>query len=192
MTLEEIREEIDAIDLMARDLIMRRLDCSRMVSQAKAESGDTTVYRPERETSMLQKLAKGVPENRVNGYLAVVRKIIETSRMYQYGLIYEQNPEVFERLVKGLPPYGDTSSVTILVARKNRPGSMAAVLSMIGDYGFDLEELTTENIDEDQGEVIFRVTIRGNLQDKKMQQLMFQLSEECPQFRILKTQEGSL
>ena len=187
MTLEEIREEIDAIDLMARDLVMRRLDCSRMVSQAKAESGDTRVYRPERESSMLQKLAKGVPEERVDGYLAVVRKVIETSRMYQYGLQYERNPEVFTKLVKDLPPFGDTTTVSILMARPDQPGSMATILSMIGDYGFDLEALTTERAGEKQEEVDFIVTIRGNLQDKKMQQLMYQLSEECTHFQILKT-----
>ena len=55
MTLAEIRREIDAIDPQIKKLLMDRLDCSRMVAQAKKESGDLTIFRADREEELLRR-----------------------------------------------------------------------------------------------------------------------------------------
>ena len=84
MSLAEIRKEIDAIDPKIRALLMKRLDCSRRIAEAKNASGDLRIYRPDRENEILARLSEEVPEEKRAGYLAVVRKIMQTSRM-PYG-----------------------------------------------------------------------------------------------------------
>ena len=91
MTLEEVRCQIDSIDAEIRELIMKRLDCSRNVAMVKQASGNLVIYRAEREAEILERLSLGVPDDRKAEYLAVVKKIMETSRMYQYGLLYDWN-----------------------------------------------------------------------------------------------------
>ena len=98
MTLEEVRCQIDSIDAEIRELIMKRLDCSRNVAMAKQASGNLVIYRADREAEILERLSQGVPEDRKAEYLAVVKKIMETSRMYQYGLLYDWNEGLFDPL----------------------------------------------------------------------------------------------
>ena len=86
MALEDVRKQIDGIDTRIRELLMERLDCSAQVAEAKLAVGETTVYRADRETEILDRLGAQVTEDRRAGYLAVVRKVMETSRMYQYGI----------------------------------------------------------------------------------------------------------
>ena len=102
MTLEEVREQIDALDPGIRDLLMKRMDLSCHVAEAKKASGDLRVYLPDREAEILEHLGQEVPEERKAPYLAVVRKIMETSRMYQYGLLFDWTEGLFEPLAEGL------------------------------------------------------------------------------------------
>ena len=55
MKLEEVRQKIDAIDPQIRELLMERLDCSRLVAETKQAAGETNIYRPDREQVILQK-----------------------------------------------------------------------------------------------------------------------------------------
>ena len=80
MKLEEVRQKIDAIDPQIRELLMERLDCSRLVAETKQAAGETNIYRPDREQVILQKLSQGVSEDRLPEYLAVVRKITTTMK----------------------------------------------------------------------------------------------------------------
>ncbi|MBQ3392635.1 MAG: chorismate mutase [Lachnospiraceae bacterium] len=184
MTLQEIREEIDAIDLALRDLLLRRLDCSAAVAQSKMESGDTQVLRTDREAEVLGKLGEGVPEEKRLEYLAIVRKILETSRMYQYGLMYRQNPQSFEALVEDMGPRNESARVTIEVTRPDRPGSMAQILSMIGDHGYSMEKMVPVEGAGKRGEVTFELTIWGNLRERGMERLLCQLAGECIRLKI--------
>lgn len=81
---------------------MERLDCSTEAVKSKIRDKNYVINRPEREAAMLEHLGKDVPEDRRSGYLSVVRKIIETSRMFQYGVIFEEVPELFEELTRGI------------------------------------------------------------------------------------------
>ena len=70
------------------------------------------------------------------------------------------------------------------LTRPNRPNAMSEILSMIGDYGYNMElmELIADNREE--GTVTFALTVLGNLNETNMKKLMFQLSMECMNFRI--------
>ena len=184
MTLEEIRKEIDAIDPKIRTLLMKRFDCAYRVAEAKNMSGDLRVYRPDREDEILSRLSEEVAEEKRSGYLAVVRKIMQTSRMYQYGLLYDWNEGLFEPLIRDIEVPGNASRVRVRLSRPNRPNSMSEILSMIGDYGYNMELMELISDNREEGTVTFELTILGNLNVTNMKKLMFQLSMECMNFRI--------
>ena len=102
MKLEDVRKEIDALDPQIKTLILRRMDCSLEVAKAKQAAGETTIYRRDREKAILDRLGADVPADRLPEYLAVVRKIMETSRMFQYGLLFDWNPDLFKELLPAL------------------------------------------------------------------------------------------
>lgn len=184
-TLSEIRAQIDAIDPQIRELLMKRLDLSYLVAQAKEDSGDITIYRADREDEILERLGRDVPEDRRAGYLAVVRKIMETSRMYQYGLLYDWIGGLFDPLIEGITIPENCTRVRLRLTRPNRPNAMSSILSMVGDYGYNMELMTLIEDNEKDHSVTFELTILGNLNDTHMKKLMFQLSMESRNFRIL-------
>ena len=85
MNLQEARQKIDAIDPQIRKLLMERLDCSLEVAKSKQAAGETNIYRADREQFILDKLSEGVPADRLREYLAVVRKIMETTACCSNG-----------------------------------------------------------------------------------------------------------
>ncbi len=181
--LDEVRAKIDSIDPKLKELIMQRLDCSYQVAEAKVESGDLTIFRQDREDAILERLGEGIPEERLNGYLAVVRKIMETSRMYQYGLMVDWIDDLVDPLVEGVPAAEDAQYIRLHLTRPNKPNAMSAILSMIGDYGYNMHRM--ELIEENADRVTFELVVRGNLADKKIRTLMYQLSMESTDFKIL-------
>ena len=184
MTLEEVRCQIDSIDAEIRELIMKRLDCSRNVAMAKQASGNLVIYRADREAEILERLSQGVPEDRKAEYLAVVKKIMETSRMYQYGLLYDWNDGLFAPLIRDLAIPENAARVRVRLSRPNRPNSMSEILSMIGDYGYNMELMELTEVNREEGTVTFELTILGNLNETNMKKLMFQLSMESLKFSI--------
>ena len=177
MSLAEIRKEIDAIDPKIRALLMKRLDCSRRIAEAKNASGDLRIYRPDRENEILARLSEEVPEEKRAGYLAVVRKIMQTSRMYQYD-------SLFAPLIRDLAIPENAARVRVRRSRPNRPNSMSEILSMIGDYGYSMERMELIEDNRDEGTVTFELTMLGDLNEINMKKLMFQLSMESMDFRI--------
>ena len=184
MTLEEIRCQIDSIDAEIRELIMKRLDCSRNVAMAKQASGNLVIYRADREAEILKRLGQGVPEDRKAEYLSVVKKIMETSRMYQYGLLYDWNGGLFSERFGEIDIPAETSHIRFTLTRPNQPNSMAQILSMIGDYGCNTEFMELVGEDKENGTVTFTLTIMGNLNEDHMKKLMYQLSMESLDFAI--------
>ena len=183
MNINEARKEIDNIDEEIRALIMKRLDLSENIAHAKIESGNINIFRAEREEEILKRLGSEVPEERRAEYLALVRKIMETSRMYQYGIIFDNVENLFEPLAENLNIKNSDTRVRISLTRVNRPNAMSSILSMIGDYGFNMDRM--ELINQDNEHVTFELLIIGNLNDLKMQKLMFQLSRESENFSII-------
>ncbi|MDO4392888.1 MAG: chorismate mutase [Bacillota bacterium] len=185
MSLDNIRKDIDAIDSQIRELIMKRLDCSKRVVQSKIEDGNYVIHRPDREAAILKRLGNGIPEDRKDGYLAVVRKITETSRMYQYGILYDRMNELFLPLAEGIHISSDCKKVVIALSIPDIPNGIASILSMIGDYGYNLSDLSLLNHSEDKGSAEFRLTIQCNLNEDEARKLMVQLSSEGDDFRII-------
>jgi len=184
MMLEEIRCQIDIIDAEIRELIMKRLNCSKNVAMAKQASGNLVIYRADRELEILERLSQGVPEDRKAEYLAVVKKIMETSRMYQYGLLYDWNDELFSERFVEIDIPADPSHIRFTLTRPNHPNSMAQILSMIGDYGCNTEFMELIREDREKCTVTFTLTIQGDLNKVHMKKLMYQLSMESQDFAI--------
>ena len=186
MKLDQVREKIDAIDPQIRSLLMERLDCSKMVAEAKQEAGETNIYRADREQAILKKLSQGVPEDRLPEYLAVVRKIMETSRMYQYGMLFDWNPQLFAKLAENIEIRPGGTRVVVRLTRPDHP--MSSILNMVGDYGYNMQYMELLHFNKPEKTVTFDLTILGDLSETNMQKLMFQLSKESQDFQILKNE----
>jgi chorismate mutase len=185
MKLEEVRKQIDAVDPKIRELLMERLDCSYEVAKAKTESKDLTIYRADREEEILSRLGENVPEDRRAGYLAVVRKIMETSRMYQYGLIYDWVPGLFDPLIENITIPNPAKSVRLRLTRPDRPNAMSSILSMVGDYGYNMKTMTLISENHADRSVSFELEILGDINNEHMKKLLYQLSMESKDFTIL-------
>lgn len=185
MRLEEIRAKIDTLDEEIKALLLERLACSREVASVKAEQGETQIYRADREEAILERLGGEVPEELRREYLAIVRKIMETSRMYQYGLLYDWMQERFQALFAGVPYEIPGQRVKLLLTRPNRPNAMSSILSMVGDYGYNMEKMELLSYSEDRESVRFLLTVRGDLSERHMQKLMVQLAGESQDFCIM-------
>ncbi len=187
MTLEEARAKIDEIDPQIQELLMKRMDCSYLVAEAKAAAGETNIFRADREEEILTRLGKDIPAERRDEYLAIVRKIMEASRMYQYGLLYDWIDGLFEPLAEGISVKEDGTRVRVRLTRENRPNAMSSILSMIGDYGYNMDRMELVGENREENTVTFELLIIGNLSEKHMKTLMFQLSRESRDFKILET-----
>ena len=186
MQLSEIRTQIDSIDAQLKELLLARLGCSEQVAAAKREAGSTEIYRPERAAAILARLGADVDPATKPEYLAVVSKVIETSRMYQYGLLYDADPAIFEQ-VSGHELCGaSTSSITARLTCENKPGAMGAALSIVGDWGYNARRL--DLLTQDESAASFELQIVGNACEPAMRKLLFQLASETLEFRIVGTE----
>ena len=158
------------------------------LAEAKQEAGETNIYRADREQAILEKLSQGVPEDRLPEYLAVVRKIMETSRMYQYGMLFDWNPQLFAQLAKDIDIHSGGTRVVVRLTRPDQPNAMSSILNMVGDYGYNMQYMELLHFNKPEKTVTFDLTILGDLSETNMQKLMFQLSKESQDFRILKNE----
>lgn len=88
MTLEEVRKNIDRVDGQIRELFVERMGLVEQVARIKAETEDA-IYKPEREAVILEKQSKGMDPHLVKEYKALVKRVMEVSRKYQYGRTLE-------------------------------------------------------------------------------------------------------
>lgn len=181
MTLEEIRKEIDEIDLQIKKMFLKRMAVARNVAEVKYVSGDE-VYKADREAEIISRLTSDVAPELKSEYTAFVRKIMEVARKYEYGLICDWNPELIEELIKDVPESQD-GYVKVRMTRPDQVNSMSVILSMIGDYGFHMKQITL--LEEKDKEVQFELVICGELNDKEMKKLIYQLSKESKDFKVL-------
>ena len=73
----------------------------------------------------------------------------------------------------------------IVFVCKNKSGSLASVLSMISDYGVNLTEIHSVPFRGGEWNYRFYVELNGNLLQKEIQALVFQLINETETFKIL-------
>ena len=88
LELSEVRKEIDRVDGAMRELFLERMRLADQVARVKAESGDS-IYKPDRETAIIHRQTEGMDPALVREYTAFIRKVMEVSRMYQYGQMLE-------------------------------------------------------------------------------------------------------
>lgn len=181
MTLQEIRDVIDTIDPEMKRLFLKRMDAAKNVAEVKFASQDA-IYKADRETEILARLTEDVAPELKAEYTAFVRKVMQAARKYEYGLLYEWNPKAAEGLWENCKESQD-GAVKVRLTRRNQINSMAEVLSMVGDYGFHMKQMTL--LKEDREEVEFELVIAGSIHEKEMKKLLYQLSEETKKFEVL-------
>ena len=186
MKLDQVRAKIDAIDPQIRALLMERLDCSKLVRKQTGSRGDQHLPGGP-GTGHSGKTLPGVPEDRLPEYLAVVRKIMETSRMYQYGMLFDWNPQLFAQLAKDIDIHSGGTRVVVRLTRPDQH-AMSSILNMVGDYGYNMQYMELLHFNKPEQTVTFDLTILGDLSETNMQKLMFPAVQGKPGFRILKNE----
>lgn len=88
MTLSEIRENIDKVDNQIKALFQERMLLADNVARVKAETEDD-IYKPDREEAIISKLTCDVDDSIKMEYTALIKRIMEVSRKYQYGRTLE-------------------------------------------------------------------------------------------------------
>lgn len=88
MDLSEVRTNIDRVDGEIRRLFMERMLLADQVACIKAETEDV-IYKPDREEAIIKKQTEGVKPKLVREYTALIKRIMEVSRKYQYGRTME-------------------------------------------------------------------------------------------------------
>lgn len=88
MELAEVRKNIDRVDGEIRKLFIERMSLADQVACIKAETEDV-IYKPEREEAIIKRQTEGMDGKLVREYTALIKRIMEVSRKYQYGRTME-------------------------------------------------------------------------------------------------------
>ena len=88
MTLDEVRVNIDRVDKQIKELFQERMELADQVAQIKAQTGDQ-IFKPDREEAIIQKLTADIVPGIKREYIALIKRIMEVSRKYQYGRTLE-------------------------------------------------------------------------------------------------------
>ncbi len=88
MDLSEVRVNIDRVDKEIRKLFMERMLLADQVACIKAKTKDV-IYKPDRETAIIEKQTEDVEDKFLKEYTALIKRIMEVSRKYQYGRTME-------------------------------------------------------------------------------------------------------
>ena len=88
MELSEVRKNIDRVDGEIRILFMERMSLADQVACIKAKTEDV-IYKPDREEAIIRKQTEGMDTRLVREYTALIKRIMEVSRKYQYGRTME-------------------------------------------------------------------------------------------------------
>lgn len=73
----------------------------------------------------------------------------------------------------------------ICFSLKNEAGSLDSVLSLLADYGIDMNEIHSRPIKNSPWRYIFYVDFTGNLLDRSTRAMLYQLHEEIPYIKVL-------
>lgn len=88
MTLAEVRENIDRVDKQIKTLFQERMILADNVARVKAETEDD-IYKPDREELIINNLTGDIDDSIKMEYTALIKRIMEISRKYQYGRTLE-------------------------------------------------------------------------------------------------------
>lgn len=183
MDLKEIREKINAIDNEMKELFDKRLACSEQVARVKIETGDS-VYKPLRERDVVLRFAKEDP-----WYPFYVRKIMQISRRYQYGVFLQEAQvdaeylEGFGALVEDVLAHGGTLNLSMVEDESSEKGlSKYEILSLLGDTKLPISHMCIEG-----GKLAFTLCISGREPEEivaQVRELCYMLYRETKMFDI--------
>ena len=88
MDLSDVRKNIDRVDGEIRKLFVERMTLADQVACIKAKTEDK-IYKPDREEVIIKKQTEGMKPELVREYTALIKRIMEVSRKYQYGRTLE-------------------------------------------------------------------------------------------------------
>ena len=88
MTLSDVRKNIDRVDKEIKQLFKERMMLADNVARVKAETDDD-IYKPDREETIIANLTGDVDDDIKMEYTALIKRIMEISRKYQYGRTLE-------------------------------------------------------------------------------------------------------
>ncbi|MCR4716364.1 MAG: chorismate mutase [Lachnospiraceae bacterium] len=88
MTLADVRVNIDRVDKEIKKLFKERMELAYNVAEVKAETNDD-IFKPDREVSIIENLTADVDDDIKKEYIALIKRIMEISRKYQYGKTLE-------------------------------------------------------------------------------------------------------
>ena len=88
MNLDEVRVNIDRVDKEIRKLFIERMELADNVARIKAQTEDE-IYKPDREEAIIRKNTEGIDGKLLREYTALIKRIMEVSRKYQYGRTLE-------------------------------------------------------------------------------------------------------
>ena len=86
--LPEVRVDIDRVDAEIRNLFRERMALADEVARIKARTADE-IFKPDREQAIIARLTESIDPSILKEYTAVIRRIMEISRKYQYGRTLE-------------------------------------------------------------------------------------------------------
>ena len=93
--IEEVRQDINAIDHEILQLFLKRMKCAEEICDYKIEHGGKVLV-PERETELLNTMLQEIPDNLKLEYSSLLRTTTRISRKHQYCRMLESQPERFE------------------------------------------------------------------------------------------------
>ena len=146
--LEAVRREIDAIDAGLLDLLNRRAAAALEVAAVKSRQAEPRYYRPERETTLLRRLAAGnagpLPDAEVS---RLFREVVSTCRAL------EQRPVIACATVAGArAAFGHFGGAVDLYVAPNAAGALATVVATDTVAGTDAVAATAAVVTTGAGE----------------------------------------
>ena len=188
MTLEEIREEIDAIDRQMKALFIKRMDCARQVAETKAKTGGD-VYVAEREAAMIQKRTSGIEDRELReNYRDFLTHTICISRRYQYGILKKMQDEAARSLLDAAGLKEEIGHGAIRVSfccgsqdEMTQGSALCRYMDIIALHHIGIREMHVTEADGQQEAVVL---LKGNTGQEEMRRLLCQLSKEAKNFKI--------
>lgn len=148
MTLEEVRNKIDIVDKQIKTLFEERMILADAVASVKAQSEDA-IYKPDREEAIITRLTEDVDDSIKKEYIALIKRIMEISRKYQYGRTLELRNCLDVSFVTEEP------EVTKLAMLKNElyicQGYSRDLVKTVDNYGQMMEMLASGTVDAGMG-----------------------------------------
>ncbi len=102
----------------------------------------------------------------------------------------KENATKFVAVSRHLIAMEEHDRIAVVFACPHRSGSLAGVLGIFGDYGVNLTEIHSRPDVKKPWEYLFYVDFTGNLKDRRIKALLYQLYEELPFIKIIGSYES--